>query len=465
MTPSSLSMWKYFIILSGLLPSNALLSNQTEQQLPLNDFIRITTKSDDAFQIILLEKLYSQYHDIVNQPATDWLLKVKSQLGLSLKDFDGGISGLISLEKLFPDSGTKASVGYQKRSPFAGQSNQDALNLVISQDIIQNAFGKNTLKRREIIGIEADLVNYQTIEAYEDYFASLIVVYLDWYLAAQNLKFAQGFFSESEKQLANIQARKKKNIALQVEVDKLILQNLDRLEKKVTAEITLSRAYDKIKSLLGPTGNRVYMPAKITKFAEMDTDFTANIDERIKRSRTTELLLLITQKQKGLFELSTDELLPAVQVLFEVNHAGKSGLWSGDSEPSTQVGVSLSYPFGNSHANARQEIARLNIKKASLSASSRKKIMAQEIGDLGRRIQTTRSVLTVMQKKVAIAESIQQQEETSYKYGKIILSEVISARVQLENHRLTALNTEVTLQKLIVEWLRLTDQLVTKLPL
>ena len=64
------------------------------------------------------------------------------------------------------------------------------------------------------------------------------------------------------------------------------------------------------------------------------------------------------------------------------------------------------------------------------------------------------------QKKIKLSEAILKDEAENYSFGKVTLNDYIDAVNRVDENRFSYTEHGVQLNKLLVEWLRLTDQLV-----
>ena len=65
-------------------------------------------------------------------------------------------------------------------------------------------------------------------------------------------------------------------------------------------------------------------------------------------------------------------------------------------------------------------------------------------------------------KKIKLAEDILLEEVKNYSFGKVTLNDYIDAVNRLDENRFNKISYIVMFNKLVVEWLRLTDKLVDK---
>ena len=208
-------MKKYSLVL--LLIIAAPLSSR---ELGLAEYLKLATAADVQFHRILQDKLLLQYKEILRMPAKDWTLQAlaEHQLDLAQPPLDPNTQWDLSLAKMIPESGTRLALG----ADGDGNRGSNAVygwSAEITQDLARNAFGRSGRLDEHLSKIDIEIARYQLIEAYEDYYATISSLYLRWYLAWHSWENARLGWQESEKLLDNVQQRRRKNIALSVDVD------------------------------------------------------------------------------------------------------------------------------------------------------------------------------------------------------------------------------------------------------
>ena len=167
--------------------------------------------------------------------------EIKTQYDFILDQNREEPGGSISLEKIFPFTGTEISAEYTVTPSLTSTDSASSFTFEFAQPIAENAFGKATKLKDKIVGIEIDVARYQIIEAYEDYLATIVVGYYDWYEAHENFKVGESSYQQNIKLLDNIKERRKNNIALTIEVNKvhlLVLAKKEKLIELVKMEVT-----------------------------------------------------------------------------------------------------------------------------------------------------------------------------------------------------------------------------------
>ena len=77
-------------------------------------------------------------------------------------------------------------------------------------------------------------------------------------------------------------------------------------------------------------------------------------------------------------------------------------------------------------------------------------------------IQREQKLIGISKTKITLAEAVLKDEAENYSYGKVTLNDYITAVNLVDENRFSYTENSVKLNKLLIEWLRLTDQLVGK---
>ena len=450
-------------MLTALLLSTVVLpvlaTTQTKRPtLPLKEFIQQATKNDVTFETILIDQLALKYRRAVLLPDSDVIMDVKYRYNFYLNQNRNKPEATVSLSKLFPYNGTLLSLSYNKAASGLTTTDNSSLQFLITQPIAKNAFGKGTELQDKIIGIENDIRRYQIVEAYEDYLASLTAAYYNWYSAYENLKVGQSSYKSNQKLMANIRDRQRQKIALPIDVNKMQLLLIGKKENL----IVLKEIYDNYSNLIFKAirhkGTTPYIPVTPGRPAA-NVQFEPDYKNFTLSSRTYEVLHMLEQQGTMQVKKAADDLLPSTNLLLGYQLEGKE--WGiQDQERSYFAGISVRWPIGRSVDKAKQSIAKIEHKKTVLSNKNKYEDLRTNLKNLYLQIQREQKLISVAKKKITLAESILKDEAENYSFGKVTLNDYIVAVNRVDENHFNYTEHNVQLNKLLVEWLRLTDQLV-----
>lgn len=156
---------------------------------------------------------------------------------------------------------------------------------------------------------------------------------------------------------------------------------------------------------------------------------------------------------------TADDLLPSTNLLLGYQLDGED--WGiRDQERSYFAGISLRWPIGRSVDKAKHRIARIEHKKTQLSNQNKYQDLHTNLKNLFQQIRREQKLITVSNKKIKLAVAILKDEAENYSFGKVSLNDYLVAVNRVDENRFSHTEHTVQLNKLLVEWLRLTDQLV-----
>ena len=446
-----------FLLLIISSASSVYAASQTST-LTLNTFIQQAISNDLTFETILIDQLPLKYRRDVLLPDSDIIMDVKYQHNFYLNQDRNNPEASISLSKLFPYNGTKLSLTYNKDSISVSTSDDSSLQFLISQPIAKNAFGKGTQLRDKIIGIENDISRYQIVEAYEDYLASLTSAYYNWYSAYENLRVGKASYKSNKKLMDNILDRQRQKIALPIDVNKMELLLITKKENL----IVLQEIYDNVSNLIFKAirhkATTTFIPVK-PKRPAAQVQFEQDYHTFTQSSRTYQALNLLQQQGTLEVKKAADDLLPSTNLLLGYNIEGKD--WGiRNKEDHYFAGIEIRWPIGRSIDKAKQKLAQIKHKKTVLSNQNKYEELRTNLKNLYQQIQREQKIIKVAEKKIKLAEAVLRDEAENYSFGKVTLNDYIDSVNLVDETRFSFTEHTVQLNKLLIEWLRMTDQLV-----
>lgn len=431
-------------------------------QISQSDFLKVAAGKDDQFQRILAERLTTTYQEDLHLSSDDLVAKIKAEYGWDKKE--SGLNTTLALEKLFRDSGTKVSASYQQQKYG---SDQKTLRMSLIQDIAKNALGRMNRRSAKIIGMENQIIEYQVVEAYEDYLAKLSLIYLDWYLAYENHNISRRFYNDSLRQLNNIKKRRQKNIALDIDVNKAKLQAIDKKEKMILAQTKWQKLSYLIKEAMRDFSKTHYIPKKEFRYRFRRIEFE-KAWQNFHKTRTAKILGILTDKAFEGLEQSIDDLLPSTQLSLDLTRTERTTqVFPSSNQSKTDtvwLGITMEYPFSNKRKKALHAQAKTTHKKVILDSKVKKSSLKTTLYDLYQNILEQQERIETAAEMVKIAKRIVKDEKKSYTYGRTRLNDLIAAENSSQNYEFTQLTSQVNLEKSFIEWQRLTDNLLIKLP-
>lgn len=429
--------------------------------LSIREFIDLSTRKDTEFEKILIDELSLHYEKDLGLPARDIVLSVRGQYDFILNQEREEPEASVSLSKLFPFVGTTLTAEYDITPPYTSTDSTSEFTFEVSQPIAENAFGKAAKLKDKIIGIEIDVAKHQIVEAYEDYLATVIAGYYEWYEAYENLKIGESSYLENTKLLGNIRERQKASIALPIDVNKVSLQVLAKREKLIELKEECDNALNFIKKAIRYEGNEEIIPEEPHLYDEITISFNEDYGIFKKKSRTYEVLNLLEEKSSLEVDEDADDLLPSIDLLLGYNVKGKD--WGIKTEDNmAYAGVSIDWPLPDQVERAEYEIAKITLEKTKLSTIGTHFKLYTDIKNLSIGMESEKELLSIAKEKIDLAKSVLKDETENYSFGKITLNDYIDAVNVFDNNRFDKILHNMLYKKLVLEWLRMTDNLVVE---
>jgi hypothetical protein len=449
------------LICSATLDVEAAAGQGDTRRLSIEEFVTLVTANDTVFDEILIDELKLKYRKDLLLPAKDIILAVKAQYDLFLGQKNDEPEVKLSLSKLFPFKGTELSLTYERTPSIRTDLTPSSLQFLISQPIAQNAFGRSTKLLDKTIGVEIDVIRYQIIEAYEDYLSVLLATYYSWYSAYEDLMISRASYKENLKLLDNINKRRKQKIALPIDVNKVKLLVIGKRERVIALEEVYNNLTNLIQKSIRIETGRPIIPSNAFAYQEMDVDFERDYVRFQEESRTYEILDLLEEKSSLEVAKAADDLLPSTNLLLGYKVSGED--WDLDNnERMVFVGFSVEWPFPDEVDRAAHEVSIIDERKTKLSSQNKYIQIFTDLKNLDIAISRERKLLEIAEEKIKLSEDILKEESENYSFGKVTLNDYIDAVNRLDVNRFNKIFRIVQMNKLMVEWLRLTDILVDR---
>lgn len=425
------------LLLLLLLPTNALASTT----LTLKHFITRALNEDTAFHKIIKSSVQQAFTNELTVDYNDLILDLS--WNRSINEPKDHLT--IGLSEVIPEWGQRFDAEYSNHAKTT--------TFKFSQDISKNAFGQAQRLDHQLQTMTHRIVQYQLIEAYEDYYSELAKLYYEWVKQYKSISFAQSAVDENRKALTSVLNRQKKKIADDTDVAKLKLQVLAKQETLLRLTQTCHETTLKILRAIGSSDASIipdtsFEPAPLTTSKE-------SVIDAFKNSRTHRLMEQIKQKAKHNLNRAMLDALPSVSFTSQIQYS---------EEKITTLGLSFQQAAKNNQISAKKKTAALAIDiQADEQASFESKLLVR-IQNLYSHLGYLNERIKIAEEKMALAELIFSNESTNYALGKINLNDFIVAVNRRDNSSFDLLELRIAYQQQTIELRRLTDQLVLHFP-
>ena len=203
------------------------------------------------------------------------------------------------------------------------------------------------------------------------------------------------------------------------------------------------------------------VPANPERYRINLRDFAVEYTAFKRTSRTARILSLLERKSVLAVDKDASELLPSIDLFAGYIVDGDEYTLT-NKDRTAVAGVSVEWPFPDKVDRARFRTAQIDLKTTRLESENVHRALYTDLKNLYRQIAETQELLALAQKKITLAEEIVKDETKNYSYGKVSLKDLIDEVNNLEDAKFSRITLEIRLKRLTVEWLRLSDRLVSR---
>jgi len=436
------------------------IPEQTQTVLTLDDFLAAAAAKDTEFEEILMDELTLQYRKALTLPAGDLVVSVKQRHEFFLDQDRDSPDTDVTLSKLFPMSGTQWDAAYSAGESSTSSLTASELSVGLTQPIARNALGHATRLLDRMTGLELDVARHQIAEAYEDYLAVVMAAYYQWYAAYENLKVGRSSYQSNLKLLENILDRQAQKIALPIDVNKVRLQVISKQERLLELEQAYVAQRHIIERMIRYDQDTELIPAAPSNPRADDQDVGTQFEIFVRTARTFEILRKL-EKRSGL-EVSREanDLFPSLDLLVSYQMEGRNYSLDNATE-SLYAGVQMEWPMGHQLDRAEYQTARIRERQTRLHTGNVYERMWTQLNNLSLNLQREKNLIAVARERIELAQAVLTDEAENYSFGRITLNDYIQAVNALDTSRFTQIAHALAYQEFQIEWLRLTDQLIT----
>ena len=353
------------------------------------------------------------------------------------------------------------TAAYEVGSSIASAQRSSEASFTIAQPIAKNAFGRSTRLLDKIVGLEVDVARHQIVEAYEDYLATVLIAYHTWNEDYENLQIGRSSYQENKKLLDNMEERRKQKIALPIDVNKITVQVLAKQETLVELEKQYQDSFNVVRRMTRSAGSEELVPEPPAAQALSPDGFEAAFARFKEESRTFDILRKLEERSSLAVARDADDLLPSINLLVGYEVSGED-YDVRRADDLLYAGISLVWPFLDQVQRAEYEVSKISADKTKLNTTNTYFRLYTQLANLYLQIERELKLRELADEKMTLARSIVKDEGENYAFGKATLNDLIQAVNVLDNNRFSKILHDARHAKLMVEWLRLTDQLISR---
>ncbi len=345
------------------------------------------------------------------------------------------------------------------RPGFTSSREAAGLEIRLTQAIARNAFGKSTRLLDRIIGLETEVAAFQIVEAYEDYLAFVLNAWLDWERAHLDEAIAHSAYRENMKLLENMRERQAQQIAKPIDVNKVTLQIKLKEEAWVIAQESLRNARLQVQRIARLPEEASIVPAEDNP-TNAPPAFAGEWERFESHGRTMRILETLERKSELEVDREADDLLPSIGLALGINHEGESYRFS-EGRTRFLAGIEAEWPFPRSQDRAAYEVAAIAREETRLRTGNRRYRLYTDLKNLHAEMERDRRLIGFAAERIELATQVLTDEAENYSFGRVSLNDFIQAVNRLDAARFDRVRLKARYAAMWIEWLRLTDQLVS----
>jgi outer membrane protein TolC len=435
--------------------------SKAEEVLGIHEFLKLARQNDTEIKKILHERVQTTFLKDLSLPSSAVVLSAQNEYGFTLDDGERTTVWRLGAEKPIQTTGTTLVAAHEINEQEDREIKETTIG--VEQSLVKNAFGKQYRRLDRKLSKENEVILLQTVETYEDYIASLLLNYLDWQLTHLNRKAAKSLLDESERLQRIIRGRQKRHIASTVDVGKITLESMGYKEALLELDILLSDQMATIISTIGQKApSKHLIPTDDLKWLKKTPDFKKDKEESLKNSRTLKAYTLTEEAGQLDISVRKEDLHPDLNLVFGFSYDDSTRYNVATDRKELFVGFNLTFPLW-------QTAKRADVKKAQYEKMSTKLARIQYLTNLTSyldaqmiKAQKQQERVRLSKEKLTLSEDVAKEELKRYENGKIDLETLMIARQAVPNNLVAFLRNQIQLNKDLIEWFRLTDQLVVK---
>lgn len=425
--------------------------------LDLKEFVERVRKNDPEARRIFHQRQSVYFSTDLALPAAPIFLRGLSQYGVSPDQRNE--TSLLSAEmsKSILSTGSRFSLLHE----VSDQPNREeqVSSALLRQSLLRNAFGSQYRQQRAVLELENRALLLQSAEDFESYIADSISSYFDWKLTFLNFRTAEALWESSRKLQANIESRKKQNIASPLDVDKIRLQALSAEQTLVQLRRAWKEQSRVIERMTGEPSSLI-RPAENASFHPGEIDYEKTSKSVLRAGRGVQILEIGEKVAEERVSLERKDLLPSLDAIVGYNRDNSTRFLTTVNRSEVQVGLQFEIPLWDSRNQAEVSQARFNRIRQELVRRAFIRDLEASLERMKVRIEEQKAELEVAREALDVARRIVKTERDYFRQGRIELENLIESTRLLTQAEFDYLSKEVQLSKTTAAWLALTDSLV-----
>lgn len=429
--------------------------------LGLEEYLATTRNNNLKFQMLMVDELSLAYQRQLLLPTEDIVLNA-----LVSEDFgsDGmkGPTVSFGLSKLFAFTGSQLSASYSSSLSTVTDKRNSALAFSLAQPLLQNAFGKaNRLKIRNA-EVQTRLAEFEIKEAYENYLAEIISLYLSWYSLAEEKRVAEITLDRLKKMEDILRTRYRLRIADVADFNRMKIQVIQKEAQVGKIRLDYQAACWRLAeamSLDKPVEAVPLFPDSPLWAALTFLD--DGFDRALAGSRTVKIGEMLAQKGELTHGLAQDALLPTLNLTGTYSSAGINGYSAvGEDSSKLNVGLGMRYSFPSSLEKAAEQKASNDLRKVRMSLTNLRSSYKSSLSIARDSLTYQKRNIESLEEKARLMETIVTETTRAYEQGRVSLSDLLREINTLDEYRKELVAGQIQYFSSAISWYKLTDTLL-----
>jgi len=427
--------------------------------LTLNEYSEKLTQEHPFYSQLSLSKEANQLDHQASQLLYDWNTQ------LSVNDNYSSSSNLnnarieLSAQKAIEETGGNLSIKHSWNDSGSIQPT-NITSITYSQPLLENQGGINTSLSTDIADIDFQSKQLSLVEQSENFIASKSKRFIDLALAQEKMAIVSENLTLSEQQFTIATEKHSQSILS----ESSLLQEQDNFIRAKQQLLQAKQELDTIKKELASwiDVDPLVMIAEFNIFQEQ-TALKTNTQNLIAGSRAIQQLDFDRQKLQRQLISNENKLEPSLNLSIGISSQGSGSNYFDsltNQDSSFDIGLNFTYPIGNTKElldieRTENSLAQLNSRKQEGEANLTLQINAQIS-----RIALLQQLMEISLEQSLLADAKAEEAQRQYLDAMSQKSNVITAQKNANTAKLSYTQAAASLQKAIIEYLSLTDQLV-----
>jgi outer membrane protein TolC len=349
-------------------------------------------------------------------------------------------------------------------SSLSSTNFDNQLSVAYTQPLLRNWQGALSKLEFDIKSVEIELTDVQILENQEDFIAAVAQNFLNWVFYTIELQIVQERLQLSEQSLKDTKRKRAYNLIDRVDV--IRAENALSLaeQNRVTVESSLLSLLQQLSVFLQDDRIMEKTPEfnlyEIYELPELETvtnDFRQDSRVLKQLELTLEQLKIM---RKGNKEYTKPDLSLTAQAgtnKFDENFGEALKI----DKP--QASLSISYIFPLKNTTAQANVQTIDLRIAQLDKQREELVIAQisTLSNVYVQLKQMEEILSLNKQQIKLAKQKTREEMVTYNRGRGAFTFVIQSQDEEERAKLTHALNALAYQKLYIQYLAMTDQLLS----